>query len=333
MAKIKDQSTNAIDTGRHVAAISSNICSSDIVSYLMENKNLVDMELQSCLTSELQTSTIVSAMRYSLLAGGKRIRPILAIASYEMFAFRTTKRTNGGRTHDLRTVMPMALAVEMIHTMSLIHDDLPLMDNDDFRRGKPTNHKVYGDDIAILAGDALLAYAFEYIARKTPGGNAEAVVDCIKLLAGSVGPNGLAAGQVKDLESAVNGDVTIETLAWIHTYKTASLLRASCVCGAILGGAGKEDVTRLSTFANNIGLAFQIVDDVLDVTQRSEVLGKTSEKDRALNKATYPRFMEVDECTKEAERLVNDAKKVLVPYGSRANNLLGIADFILNRQN
>lgn len=292
---------------------------------MKQNKVRVDTELEKCLTvTDRHKRTIIESMRYSLLAGGKRIRPNLAIASYQMFAPPDA---------DLARVMPCALAVEMIHTMSLIHDDLPSMDNDDFRRGKPTNHKVYGEDIAILAGDALLAYAFEYVARYTRDVDPARVVRCLTLLGESVGPQGLAGGQTMDLENEGRTDVSLDTLTAIHTHKTAVLLRVSCACGAIVGGATDEDVDRISEFAVKTGLAFQIADDVLDVTQSTEVLGKTAGKDQAVEKATYPRLLGLDGSRKYAENLIREAKASLAPYGDRSATLFALADYIINRQN
>lgn len=294
-----------------------------LVSYLMEMKRIVDLELDKSMNnSDPQTAKIIDSMRYSLLAGGKRVRPALAIAAFQMFA---------GTDAPLDPVLPSALAVEMIHTMSLIHDDLPSMDNDDFRRGKPTNHMVYGEDIAILAGDALLAYSFEYVAKNTRGVDPSRVVDVLGLLAASVGPRGLAGGQVMDLENEGKGNVDLDTLTWIHTHKTAALLKVSCASGAIIGGANKAEVEIVSDFAVKIGLAFQIADDVLDVTQSTEVLGKTAGKDEATDKATYPRLLGLDGSRAQAEKLIADAKESLKPFGSRANTLLALADFIINR--
>lgn len=296
-----------------------------LLAYLQENKEHVDAALErSVEAKDANTEKIVDSMRYSLLAGGKRVRPILAIAAFQMFA---------GPDADLAQVMPTALSVEMIHTMSLIHDDLPSMDNDDFRRGKPTNHIVYGEDIAILAGDAMLSYAFEVVARNTKNVDPRRIVDVLTLLTESVGPNGLAGGQVMDLESEGRADISLDTLTWIHTHKTAALLRVSCACGAIIGGADEEDVKRVSEFAVKIGLAFQIADDVLDVTQPSEVLGKTAGKDEATEKATYPRLLGLEGSRKQAEKLIQEAKSSLAPYGDRANTLFALADFIIDRQN
>lgn len=298
-----------------------------LLAYLQQNKAVVDRELAACLPStDRRTGKIVDAMRYSLLAGGKRVRPNLAIAAFQMFA-------DGGDSAPLHPVMPTALAVEMIHTMSLIHDDLPAMDNDDFRRGKPTNHMVYGEDIAILAGDAMLSYAFEYVAKETRGVDPARVLEVIRLLSNCVGAEGLAGGQVMDLENEGISDVSLDTLTWIHTHKTAALLRVSCAGGAVIGGASEEDVQRVSEFAVKTGLAFQIADDVLDVTQSTEVLGKTAGKDEAVNKATYPRLLGLEGSRQQAEKLVAEAKECLAPYGERSKNLLALADFIINRSN
>lgn len=293
----------------------------------MDMKKAVDRELEDCLSAaDNRTKKIVESMRYSLLAGGKRIRPILAIAAYQMFA-------EGGTSASLTPVMPTALAVEMIHTMSLIHDDLPSMDNDDFRRGKPTNHTIYGEDIAILAGDAMLSYAFEYVAKHTRDVDPHRVLEVVRLLSNSVGPEGLAGGQVMDLENEGNPEVSLDMLTWIHTHKTAALLRVSCAGGAVIGGANEEDVARVTEFAVKTGLAFQIADDVLDVTQSTEVLGKTAGKDEATNKATYPRLLGLEGSRKQAEKLIQEAKDCLAPYGDRSKTLLALADFIINRNN
>lgn len=298
-----------------------------LMAYLLHHKQIVDNVLESSLTTrDDRTSKIIEAMRYSLLAGGKRIRPILAIAAYQMFAPE-------GHDADLSPVLPAALAVEMIHTMSLIHDDLPSMDNDDFRRGKPTNHKVYGEDIAILAGDALLSYAFEYVSRYTVGVDPSRVLQVLSLLTNSVGVDGLVGGQVMDMQCEGQPDTPLDTLTWIHTHKTAALLRVSCACGAILGGANEEDVARVSEFAVKIGLAFQIADDVLDVTASTEELGKTAGKDEATDKSTYPRLLGLDGSRQHAKNLIAEAKQALAPYGERSDALFALADFIINRSN
>jgi len=294
-----------------------------LLEYLKQKKVVVEAALAASVVSkQKQTDKICESMAYSLMAGGKRIRPILVLAACEMF----------GGSED--AALPTAVAVEMIHTMSLIHDDLPSMDNDDFRRGKPTNHVIYGEDIAILAGDALLSRSFEHVAKFTPKNvPADRIVRVLALLGESVGPEGLAGGQVMDLENEGNPDVNLETLEWIHIMKTAALLRVSVAAGAILGGADEQDVERVSQFATKIGLAFQIADDVLDVTQTTEQLGKTAGKDEAVNKATYPRLLGLEESKKRAERLIAEAKNLLVPYGQRSETLLALADFIIARSN
>ncbi|MBD1936726.1 geranylgeranyl diphosphate synthase CrtE [Microcoleus sp. FACHB-68] len=262
---------------------------------------------------------IYEAMRYSLLAGGKRLRPILCLATCEL----------AGGTMEM--AMPTACALEMIHTMSLIHDDLPAMDNDDYRRGKLTNHKVYGEDIAILAGDGLLAYAFEFVAAQTQGVPAERVLQVIAKLGNAVGAAGLVGGQVVDLESEGKPDISLETLNFIHTHKTGALLEACVVCGAILAGSPAEDLQRLSRYAQNIGLAFQIVDDILDITATQEALGKTAGKDLQAQKATYPSLWGLEESERQARQLVEAAKAELASFGPKAQPLQAIADFITNR--
>jgi geranylgeranyl diphosphate synthase type II len=227
--------------------------------------------------------------------------------------------------------MPTACALEMIHTMSLIHDDLPAMDNDDYRRGKLTNHKVYGEDIAILAGDGLLAYAFEYVAAQTQDVPPQKVLQVIARLAKAVGASGLVGGQVVDLESEGNSDIQEETLTFIHTHKTGALLEACVVCGGILAGATDGELERLSRYAQNIGLAFQIVDDILDITATQEELGKTAGKDLVAQKATYPSLWGLEASKAKAQNLVDAASSELEPFGERAQALVGIANFITTR--
>src|SRR6476469_1938783 len=238
----------------------------DLSAYLTQQAVLVEAALDRSLPLTYPEK-IYEAMRYSLLAGGKRLRPILCLASCTLM---------GG---SVEMAMPTACALEMIHTMSLIHDDLPAMDNDDYRRGKLTNHKVYGEDIAILAGDGLLSYAFEFIATQTQNVPAERVLQVIARLGRAVGAAGLVGGQVVDLESEGKPDISLETLNFIHTHKTGALLEACVVCGGVLAGSNESDLQRLSRYAENIGLAFQIVDDILDITATAEELGKTAGKD------------------------------------------------------
>lgn len=256
------------------------------------------------------------------MAGGKRIRPILCLAACEMF---------GGEES---TAMPTAVALEMIHTMSLIHDDLPSMDNDDLRRGKPTCHVVYGEDVAILAGDSLLSTSFEHVARHTTKDvPAEKIIEVIARLGKSVGAEGLAGGQVMDLECEAKPGTTLDDLKWIHIHKTATLLEVAVASGAILGGATPEEVKACEVFAMDLGLAFQVADDILDVTASSEDLGKTAGKDEATDKTTYVKLMGLEESKQYARELIDEAKECLAPFGDRAAPLLAIADYIVDRKN
>lgn len=290
----------------------------NLSAYLQEHQTLVEAALDRAI-SVVYPEKIYEAMRYSLMAGGKRLRPILCLATSEM----------AGGT--LEVAMPTACALEMIHTMSLIHDDLPAMDNDDYRRGKLTNHKVYGDDIAILAGDGLLAYAFEFVAVNTPNVPAKRVLQVIAKLGRAVGAAGLVGGQVVDLESEGKLDVSLETLNFIHNHKTAALLEASVACGGILAGMPEEQLQRLSCFSQNIGLAFQIIDDILDITATQEQLGKTAGKDLQAQKVTYPSLWGIEESKNQAQQLIAAAIAQLEPFGDKAIPLIAIAHYITSR--
>jgi geranylgeranyl diphosphate synthase type II len=290
----------------------------DLKNYLQQRKHLVEQALDESIAIA-RPEKIYEAMRYSLLAGGKRLRPILCLATCELT----------GGTIDM--AMPTACALEMIHTMSLIHDDLPAMDNDDYRRGKLTNHKVYGEDIAILAGDGLLAYSFEYVATQTKNVSPDKIVKVLARLGRTVGAAGLVGGQVLDLESEGKSDISAETLSFIHTHKTGALLEASVVCGAILAGASDADVAKLSQYAQNIGLAFQIIDDILDITATDEQLGKTAGKDLAAQKATYPSLWGIEKSQAQAQKLIDEAIAQLDSYGAKARPLQAIANFIVTR--
>ncbi|HBB34185.1 MAG TPA: farnesyl-diphosphate synthase [Cyanobacteria bacterium UBA8803] len=292
----------------------------DLSTYLKGRQAKVEAALDRSLPL-IYPEKIYEAMRYSLLAGGKRLRPILCLATCELV---------GGT---VEMAMPTACAMEMIHTMSLIHDDLPAMDNDDYRRGKLTNHKVYGEDIAILAGDGLLAYAFEYIAAQTQNVPAERVLKAIAWLGHAVGAAGLVGGQVVDLESEGRPDIQEETLNYIHTHKTGALLEACVVCGALLAGATDADLARLSRYAQNIGLAFQIIDDILDITATQEELGKTAGKDLQAQKATYPSLWGLETSKAKAQQLIEEAKAQLEPFGDKAQPLIALAEFITMRTN
>jgi geranylgeranyl diphosphate synthase type II len=300
--------------------VAFNLDTFDLDKYLGDRKQEVEAALDASI-AVIYPEKIYESMRYSLMAGGKRLRPILCLAATDLL---------GG---DRAAAMPTACAMEMVHTMSLIHDDLPAMDNDDFRRGKLTNHKVYGDDIAILAGDALLAYAFEYIAEHTKNVPTDRILKAIAHLGHAVAATGLVGGQVVDLECEGKQDVTAETLTFIHIHKTAALLESSVISGALLAGANDTDIARLSIYANNIGLAFQIIDDILDITATSEQLGKTAGKDLAAQKVTYPSLWGIETSKQKAQELVANAKAQLVSYGDAALPLMAIADYITARKN
>ncbi|OUL23309.1 geranylgeranyl diphosphate synthase CrtE [Nostoc sp. 106C] len=291
----------------------------NLSAYLKERQQLCETALDRAIPI-VYPEKIYEAMRYSLLAGGKRVRPILCLATCEM---------TGGT---IEMAMPTACAVEMIHTMSLIHDDLPAMDNDDYRRGKLTNHKVYGEDIAILAGDGLLAYAFEFVATETPQNvPRDRVLHVVARLGRALGAAGLVGGQVVDLESEGKSDTSLETLNFIHNHKTAALLEACVVCGGILTGVSPEDLQRLTRYAQNIGLAFQIVDDILDITATQEQLGKTAGKDLKAQKVTYPSLWGIEESRSKAQQLIEAACAELDTFGEQAQPLKAIAHFIISR--
>lgn len=290
----------------------------DLVAYLRQRKAQVETALDDWVPTG-EPETIYDAMRYSLLAGGKRLRPILCLASCELL------------DGTVEWAMPTACALEMIHTMSLIHDDLPAMDNDDLRRGRPTNHKVFGEDIAILAGDGLLALAFQVIAQKSPV-QPERVLAVIGQVGWAASASGLVGGQVMDLQSE-GKQIPLATLQTLHTKKTGALLEASVISGGILAGASPGQLERLHCYARKIGLAFQIVDDVLDITGSSEKIGKTIGKDVAVQKATYPSLLGLPESQALADRLIAEAKTALQPFGSKAAALLALADFISQREN
>jgi len=290
----------------------------DLSAYLIERQTVVEAALDQSITV-VYPETIYKAMQYSLMAGGKRLRPILCLATCELL---------GGT---VEMALPTACALEMIHTMSLIHDDLPSMDNDDYRRGKLTNHKVFGEDIAILAGDGLLAYAFEYVAVQTQNVPAERLLKVVARLGHAVAATGLVGGQVVDLESEGVSDISLETLNFIHSHKTGALLEASVLSGALIAGGDEPTLQRLSRYARNIGLAFQIVDDVLDITATQEELGKTAGKDLQAQKATYPSLWGIKESKRQAKQLIQEAKAELAPFGDKALPLMAIADFITAR--
>jgi geranylgeranyl diphosphate synthase type II len=293
----------------------------DVQSYMAERARAVDAALARYLPSESDPpETLHKAMRYSVFAGGKRLRPVFVIAGAEAV---------GGR---MDTVMETACAVEMIHTYSLIHDDLPAMDNDDFRRGVPTNHKVFGEAIAILAGDALLTLAFRLLADNfAAGSDAHALRNVLIEIADAAGSAGMVGGQVADIESE-GKRVGAETVDYIHTHKTAALIRASIRAGAMLAGATPSQLVALGLAGGNLGLAFQIMDDILDVTATSEELGKTAGKDQAQQKATYPAVHGLEVSRIHAKALVSEAHAALQSFGPRAEPLRALGTFIVERK-
>lgn len=287
---------------------------------LEEGRRLTDEALERLLPSaDERPTSIHQAMRHSVFAGGKRIRPILCMEAARAIA---------GQLPD--GVEELGAALEMLHTYSLIHDDLPALDNDDLRRGRPTCHKVFGEAIAILAGDALQTQAYEVLAKlRCP---AEARVKIIEEIARGTGTvNGMIGGQVVDLE-AEHTKPNAETLEYIHRSKTAALITASVVSGGIYGGASDEQTRHLRCFGQSIGLAFQIVDDILDVTQTSAQLGKTAGKDATSEKATYPALFGLEESKKKAAALLESASNVVEDFGSRGDSLKGLARFLVERK-
>jgi geranylgeranyl diphosphate synthase, type II len=263
--------------------------------------------------------TIHQAMRHSVFAGGKRLRPILCMEASRMIA---------GSLPD--GVADLGAAIEMLHTYSLIHDDLPALDNDDLRRGRPTCHKAFGEATAILAGDALQTYAYEVMANLRC--SAEARVRIVAELAHGTGTiDGMIGGQVMDLE-AEHSKPDLKTVDYIHRSKTGALITASLVTGGLYAGGTDDDILRLRCFGQSIGLAFQIVDDVLDLTQSSEQLGKTAGKDKDSEKATYPSLFGIDESLHKADALVTTGLAQLEPYGSRADTLKSLAHFLVERK-
>jgi geranylgeranyl diphosphate synthase type II len=263
-------------------------------------------------------SKLVEAIQYSLLAGGKRLRPTLVLESARAIA---------GAKPD-RTVITAAGAIEMIHTFSLVHDDLPAMDNDDLRRGKPTNHKVFGEATAILAGDAMMTMAFELLTTLEDGALGARL---IAELARAAGPDGMIGGQVLDIDGE-NRSLTLTELQHVHKLKTGALLRAACRIGAICGRANPDQFQQLTYFGQHLGLAFQIVDDILDVTSTPEEMGKATKKDAQRGKNTYPALMGLDASKAEAQKQVDAAVESLRFFGPSADGLRAIARFVTDRK-
>jgi geranylgeranyl diphosphate synthase, type II len=290
-----------------------------VPDFFNDNHSKIEAALERLLPSaDAQPPTIHQAMRYSVFAGGKRIRPMLCLEASRIFSAEISAALDAG------------CALEFIHTYSLIHDDLPALDNDDLRRGKATCHKQFNEATAILAGDALLTLAFETLARVNL--DPARCVHVIREVAVAAGTrDGMVGGQVADIE-AERKPVTAEMLSYIHRSKTAALIRGSVVAGAICGGAAPEDVERLRRFGDNIGWAFQVVDDILDVEESSAALGKTAGKDQAQQKATYPALFGLPKSHKFAKDLANRALGELNHYSDRAARLRELAEFLVLRR-
>ena len=291
----------------------------DLQKFLADRTDAVNRALDQFLPrASTKPATIHRAMRYSLFAGGKRMRPALCLAAAEAC---------GGTTE---AALPLACAVECIHTYSLIHDDLPCMDDDDLRRGRPTSHKVFGEGVAVLAGDGLLTIAFEILAQAAPAPRYSTAA-LIRELASASGSQWLIGGQVADLEGE-GKKVTGPELKYIHRCKTAALLTASIRLGAMSANATPARLAALTKFGQALGLAFQVIDDILDVTQTTEKLGKTAGKDVAATKATYPAIFGLDRSRREARRLTATAHASLQPFGKNATTLRALADYLLARE-
>lgn len=288
-------------------------------AYCKAKLPLIDEALQKAMTIEGEIApTIFDSMRYSLFAGGKRLRPVLLLAAADAVGADGNKFLN------------VACGLEMIHTYSLIHDDLPAMDNDDYRRGKLTNHKVYGEGIAVLAGDSLLTYAFETMLSQE-GVEAKTLLRVVKEIASAAGPEGMVGGQVIDMESEGKA-VSLDTLQQMHRAKTGALFRAAVRAGAILGGASNEEVEALTVYAEKFGLAFQITDDILDVIGTAEAIGKPVGSDLKNNKSTYVTLHSVEIAHQMAKETVDDAIEALAMFGERGAVLKDLVEYLLKRE-
>ena len=292
----------------------------DIKAYMAEVRNVTDARLHQLLPAEtLYPEVIHQAMAYSVFAGGKRFRPVLCLAACEAVGGSWQQALDG------------ACAMECIHTYSLIHDDLPGMDDDDYRRGKLTNHKVFGEGMAILAGDALLTYAFEILSNMDDGSNSTQILQIIKEVSRASGTAGMIGGQVVDILSEQEKP-TADLLNYIHNHKTGALIEASVRMGAILGGANAEQLAALTQYARKLGLAFQITDDILDVVGDASKIGKPVGSDEKNEKATFPAFYGLEESRLMAKQTVEAAIAALEPFGQQGEILVQLAQYLLCRE-
>ncbi|HHY77481.1 MAG TPA: polyprenyl synthetase family protein [Clostridiales bacterium] len=290
----------------------------NLKEFIEKYSDLIEENLTLIFNNGYELPVIEDAMKYSLLGGGKRLRPLLAIMTCQMF------------DGSIEEVMPYACSIEMIHTYSLIHDDLPAMDNDDYRRGKLSNHKVYGEGFAILAGDALLNTAYEILLNNILNKPTEERIKAAYIISKAAGLEGMLGGQAMDLYYE-NRNIEIERLDQMHRRKTGALIKASLEVGAILSKAEEDDIRRISIFGENLGKAYQISDDILDVIGSQEKMGKTIGKDAKSNKSTYVKHFGINQSKKIMIDTVNDAKKAVEKYGSKANLLIELADFVAYR--
>lgn len=292
----------------------------DIKAYMAEVRSITDARLHQLLPAEnLYPEVIHQAMAYSVFAGGKRFRPVLCLAACEAVGGSRQQALDG------------ACAMECIHTYSLIHDDLPGMDDDDYRRGKLTNHKVFGEGMAILAGDALLTYAFEILSNLDDGSNSAQILQIIKEVSRASGTDGMIGGQVVDIVSE-QVEPTADLLNYIHNHKTGALIVASVRMGAILGGASDEQLAALTQYARQLGLAFQITDDILDVVGDASKIGKPVGSDEKNEKATFPALYGLEQSRLMAEQAVAAAVKAVKPFGQQGEILVQLAQYLLSRE-
>lgn len=282
-------------------------------------QNSIEKKLDEYLQAKQPSENLASAMRYSLLLGGKRIRPVMTLAACELF------------DHPAHTSLPAACALEMIHTYSLIHDDLPSMDDDDLRRGKPTNHKVFGEAVAILAGDGLLTEAFTCLADPAWGITDHQKIKIVQAIAHAAGAAGMVGGQALDLEYE-GKDCNERELENIHAHKTGKLITASLIAGGYAGAASVEQIDKLELIGKKIGLAFQIADDVLDLTATTEELGKNAKSDLKKKKSTYPSLIGLEKSKEKAESLLDESLKLLSTFGEKSWFLQELATLIVHRK-